>query len=124
MKRLLPALAVNVTLGLVAFLTLTPLLWMVSASLMPPGDANMFPPRLLPRIVTFEHYFALFTRLDLARHLSNSAVIAVISTALSVLMNSMAGYASPSSVSPVAIACFSCSPARDRPSRHAATVRC
>ncbi|HYM81589.1 MAG TPA: carbohydrate ABC transporter permease [Candidatus Limnocylindria bacterium] len=93
MRRLLPALALNLALGLIALLTLTPLLWMVSASLMPPGDANMFPPRLLPRNVTFEHYLALFTRLDLARHLSNSAVIAVLSTTLSVLMNSMAGYA-------------------------------
>ncbi len=76
-----------------AVLTLVPLLWMLSASLMPAGDANAFPPRLLPRIVTFEHYHALFTRLDLARHLANSALVATGTTLLALLINSMAGYA-------------------------------
>ena len=36
-------------LTLVALLTLAPLLWMVSASLMPTGDASAFPPRFSPR---------------------------------------------------------------------------
>jgi multiple sugar transport system permease protein len=76
-----------------ALLTLAPLLWMVSASLMPSGDANSFPPRLLPRIVTFEHYRDLFTRLDLMRYFINSLVISVSATAISLLINSMAGYA-------------------------------
>src|SRR5581483_3373470 len=33
----------------------TPLLWMVSASLMPTGEANSFPPRLLPSAATVAH---------------------------------------------------------------------
>ena len=76
-----------------ALLTLAPLLWMVSASFMPSGDANTFPPRLLPRTVTVEHYVELFTRLDLARHFANSAIVAILATAISVVVNSMAGYA-------------------------------
>ena len=76
-----------------ALLTLAPLLWMVSASLMPSGDANSFPPRLLPRIVTFEHYRDLFTRLSLMRYFLNSLIISVSATAISLLINSMAGYA-------------------------------
>jgi len=83
----------HVVLALGALLTLAPLLWMVSASLMPSGDANSFPPRLLPRIVTFEHYRDLFTRLELMRYFLNSLVIAVSATVISVLVNSMAGYA-------------------------------
>lgn len=74
-------------------LTLTPLLWMVSASLMPAGDASTLPPHLLPRRVTFEHYVTLFSRLDLARHFLNSAIITVLATVLSVIINGMAGYA-------------------------------
>jgi multiple sugar transport system permease protein len=66
---------------------------MVSASLMPAGDANSFPPRLLPRVVTFEHYADLFTRLHLARAFTNSALVAVSATLISLLVNSMAGYA-------------------------------
>lgn len=74
-------------------MTLVPLAWMVSASLMPAGEANTFPPPFLPSRVTWEHYVALFTRLDLARHFFNSAFITVTATVLSVLINAMAGYA-------------------------------
>jgi multiple sugar transport system permease protein len=66
---------------------------MVAASLMPPGEANRYPPRLWPSAVTFEHYTALFTRLDLARYLLNSTLLAGAVTAISLLINSMAGYA-------------------------------
>lgn len=76
-----------------ALATLAPLAWMVSASLMPAGDTNALPPPLLPRRVTFEHYVALFTRLDLARHFLNSALVTVTATVLSVLVCGLAGYA-------------------------------
>jgi multiple sugar transport system permease protein len=76
-----------------AVLTLSPLAWMVSASLMATGEANTIPLRLLPRRATFEHYAALFSRLDLARHFLNSAAITVGATIGSVVLNGMAGYA-------------------------------
>jgi multiple sugar transport system permease protein len=76
-----------------AVLAVIPMLWMVSASLMPAGQASTFPPRLVPKGITFEHYVALFTRLDLGRSLVNSAIIAVSVTAISIVINSMAGYA-------------------------------
>ncbi len=76
-----------------ALLALLPMVWMVSASLMPAGEASTFPPRLFPRTVTFEHYVALFTRLSLGRYFVNSGVIAATVTVLSLLVNSMAGYA-------------------------------
>lgn len=76
-----------------AGMTLAPLLWMVSASLMPTGQANSFPPSFLPKPITFEHYLSLFTRLNLARYLFNSAFLAVAVTLISLIMNSMAGYA-------------------------------
>jgi multiple sugar transport system permease protein len=76
-----------------ALLALLPMLWMLSASLMPTGEANSYPPRFLPSRVTFEHYRDLFTRLNLGRYLLNSALVALVVTASSVLVNSMAGYA-------------------------------
>jgi multiple sugar transport system permease protein len=66
---------------------------MVSASLMPAGEAAALPPRLLPSAPTLEHYRALFTRLDLGRSLANSAGIAAAVTLVSLAVNSMAGYA-------------------------------
>lgn len=87
------ALALNTTLMIGALLTLAPLLWMVSASFMTTGEANTFPPRFWPKNFTLANYLALFTRLDLVRHFISSAVITVSATVLSVLINSMAGYA-------------------------------
>ncbi|HET6680229.1 MAG TPA: carbohydrate ABC transporter permease [Gemmatimonadaceae bacterium] len=76
-----------------ALLALLPLFWMLSASVMPTGEASTYPPRLLPSRITFEHYAALFSRLDLGRYLLNSMLIATTVTAISLLINSMAGYA-------------------------------
>ena len=74
-------------------LTMLPLIWMISASLMPAGESNVYPPRLFPSRITLEHYEALFTRLDLARYLFNSTLLATAVTLISLLLNSMAGYA-------------------------------
>ena len=93
MTRATERRAIGVALAVLALLTLAPLLWMLSVSLMPAGDANVFPPRLLPRRVTFEHYAALFARLDMARYALNSAFLACTVTVISVLINGMAGYA-------------------------------
>jgi multiple sugar transport system permease protein len=76
-----------------AAIALLPMIWMISASLMPPGEASTFPPHFLPSKVTLEHYTSLFTRLSIGRYLFNSALIAIIVTTTSLLINGMAGYA-------------------------------
>jgi multiple sugar transport system permease protein len=76
-----------------ALLAMLPMVWMVSASLMPSGEASTFPPRLFPSSVTFAHYSDLFTRLDLGRNLLNSAFVSFVVTFASLIINSMAGYA-------------------------------
>jgi len=93
MRRALPTLLLHVLLVIGAILTLAPLVWMVSASLMPSGDANTFPPPFFPRRVTFQHYADLLTRLNLARSFFNSVLITVLATVGSVIVVSMAGYA-------------------------------
>jgi multiple sugar transport system permease protein len=93
MKRALQVALLYAVLGGAAVLTLLPLLWMVSASLMPTGEATALPPRLIPSSVTFEHYRTLFTRLSLWRYAVNSALLAAAVTLISLLLNSMAGYA-------------------------------
>ena len=89
MKRIV----INVLLAVTAFITILPLLWMMSASLMPTGEATVYPPRLLPSHVTFQHYGELFTRMNFRRNFANSMLIAVGTTLFSLLLNSMAGYA-------------------------------
>jgi len=92
-RRWLPSLALHAVLAAGAVVTLTPLAWMVSASFMSPGEANSFPPPFLPRAATLDNYVALFTRLNLARYFLNSVVVSVSATLLSLLINSLAGYA-------------------------------
>ncbi len=93
MRRRLPGLLLYTLLVLGAILCLIPLVWMVSASLMPTGEANTYPPHLFPRHVTFAHYRDLFTRLALGRDFLNSTLIASAVTLFSLVVNSMAGYA-------------------------------
>ncbi len=76
-----------------AVMALLPMVWMVSASIMPAGEASSYPPRFFPSRVTFDHYIDLFTRLNLGRYLFNSAFVALIVTSASLAINSMAGYA-------------------------------
>ena len=93
MKRPGPWFAIHATLVVAALLTLAPLLWMVAASFMPTGEANHFPPPLVPSRPTLDHYLDLFTRLDLGRNFLNSLIVTSITTAISLLLNAMAGYA-------------------------------
>jgi multiple sugar transport system permease protein len=92
-RRRWEILALHAALALGAVVTLVPLLWMVSASMMPAGEASVYPPRIFPSKATLEHYGELFTRLQIGRAFFNSTLIAVAVTGFSLLFNSMAGYA-------------------------------
>ena len=93
MRKLVPALALHLVLAIGAVATLLPFAWMVSASLMHRGEASKWPPSFLPSRATLENYRELFERLDLGRCFLNSAFVAVVSTALALLIVSLAGYA-------------------------------
>jgi multiple sugar transport system permease protein len=86
-------LAVNVLLALLALLSLAPLLWMLSVSFMRAGEANQFPPPLLPAAATLNNYRELFARAGMGRYFLNSVAIASLTTVLAVFFNTLAGYA-------------------------------
>jgi multiple sugar transport system permease protein len=87
------AIALYGALAVFGTLSLLPLLWMVSASFMATGEASSFPPAVLPRHPTLAHYVDLFGRLALGRYAMNSALVATITTAGSLAINTAAGYA-------------------------------
>lgn len=91
--RRLRTVLLHLVLAVGALLTLAPLLWMVSASFMRPGEANTLPPPLLPADPTVANYVALVSRLSLWRNFLNSALVSVLATVGSVFVNAMAGYA-------------------------------
>lgn len=93
LPSVLPAIAVNGLLLALAAFSLLPLLWMLSVSFMPAGAASHFPPPLLPQAPTWDNYRELFLRAGMGRHFLNSLVVAGGVTLVSLLLNTMAGYA-------------------------------
>lgn len=87
------ALLVNGALLLLALISVAPLLWMVSVSLMPRGGASHFPPPLLPSQLTLDSYRELFAGTRMARSFGNSLLISLTITGASLLINTLAGYA-------------------------------
>ena len=87
------AIIVNLLLVVIAALTIMPLLWMLSASFMPTGEATIYPPRMLPSHFTLSHYGELFSRMKFGRSFMNSMIIAIGTTVFALFFNSMAGYA-------------------------------
>lgn len=85
------ALHLVMLLGLAV--TLLPFWWMVMASFMPAGEASTFPPRFWPSSWSPEHYLRLWERLQIGRYFLNSLVLAGGVTLVSLLVNSLAGYA-------------------------------
>ena len=93
MTRPLAGLLVNGLLLGGAMTTVLPLIWMVSVSLMSPGEASTFPPPLLPVRATLANYRELFAHVGMGRYLLNSAALAVSVTLVSLSFNVAAGYA-------------------------------
>ena len=93
MKRTPRTILVNTALVVGALLTAFPLLWMVSVSFMPTGAAGHFPPPMLPKEPTLQNYRELFANHSAGRYMLNSALVATIATGISIILNTMAGYA-------------------------------
>ena len=93
MKRTRASLVINGLLAFATVVTLFPLLWMLSASLMAPGEASATPPPLLPAHASFVHYQELFAHGGMWRYLANSVFLATTATFLSLVFNVSAGYA-------------------------------
>jgi multiple sugar transport system permease protein len=87
------ALLVNGLLLGGAAITLFPLVWMLSVSLMTPGEASTFPPPLLPALPTLANYRELFAHAGMGRYLFNSVMLTTAVTLGSLVFNVGAGYA-------------------------------
>jgi len=65
-RRRISQVVLYVLLIIGALIAIFPMLWMLSASVMPTGEASTYPPHFLPSHITFSHYRELFTRLNQA----------------------------------------------------------
>jgi multiple sugar transport system permease protein len=78
---------------LLALLILLPIGWMVLSSFRPPNRIVVYPPEFLPSIWTIGNYIEMMKVVPIARYLLNTIVFAGLVTSISILFNSVAGYA-------------------------------
>jgi multiple sugar transport system permease protein len=91
--RTVKAVILNLAVAFIALLVLFPLAWMVSVSFMSTGEAAVFPPPLLPKTWTLDHYRDLFLTQGMGRYLWNSFALASMATGLALAFTVPAGYA-------------------------------
>lgn len=84
-------IVIGALLGVGAFVTAFPFLWMVLASVKPRSESVAYPPQLLPKQPTLEFFVQLFTELDFGRYLLNTLLIVVICM-FGLLLMAAAGY--------------------------------
>jgi ABC-type glycerol-3-phosphate transport system permease component len=78
---------------IVLAVSLFPFYWIVRTSLETSAEFSNGTTSLLPSHLTFSNYTQAFTQADFARPLLNSAIVALATTAISVVFGSLAGYA-------------------------------
>jgi multiple sugar transport system permease protein len=93
MKRRVSLIALNTVLVIIAIITVLPVLWMLSASFMAPGEASSTPLRVFPAHPSTANYLALVSRMHMLLYFLNSTIIASAVTLISLFFNSMAGFA-------------------------------
>jgi multiple sugar transport system permease protein len=82
--------------GLIAiflFITFAPIVWIFSTSLKQNQEAMSFPPKLIPEDPTLENFIFVLTDPTLVQSLSNSFIVSIGSTLLSVIVSALGGYA-------------------------------
>ena len=80
-------------IGVYVFITIAPLTWVLSTSFKPNDEAISLPPNFLPKNATFDNYNFVLSDPALVISLINSLLVSLGSTALSVTVSALGGYA-------------------------------
>ena len=92
-RRVTPLAALRIaTLATGALLMITPFLYMLSTSLKGQQYVLRLPPQFIPDPATLSNYERILVRGDFGQYFLNSLIVAVSSTALSVLLSAMMAY--------------------------------
>jgi len=76
-----------------AFVVAVPFIYMVSSSLKPQSFVFETPPRIIPSEITFRNYTEALNTDSFGLYFANSVFVAVLATALTVVISSMLAYA-------------------------------
>ena len=84
---------VNLATLLVALFILIPLYWMIATAFKAPANVNASPPQYFPRPLSVANFTDAFSHYTFGRYIVNSVVVAVVATALVLVLGTLAGYA-------------------------------
>ena len=74
-------------------LLIAPFFWMISTSLKSPAEVALRDPTIIPRTLEFSNYSNVFSRGHFDRYFLNSIIVSTVTTVLSVVVATLAGYA-------------------------------
>jgi ABC-type glycerol-3-phosphate transport system permease component len=75
------------------FITIVPLVWVLSTSLKSNEEATSIPPQFIPKNPTLENYLFVITEPHIVKSLFNSFLVSIGSTVISVGVSALGGYA-------------------------------
>lgn len=91
--RIRKSIVPTTMLWVLAVLMLFPLLWFLLSSFKPGSELFSYPLSFFPREWTLDGYAAALERIDFARYFLNTAIVATVTTVLTVALCAMTGYA-------------------------------
>lgn len=85
--------AIFFILVILALLVLVPVVWMALSAFKPEKEIISWPPTFIPQTLTTQNFIDVQSRINIVRYMLNSVIYAGATTALAVIVNSLAGYA-------------------------------
>ena len=79
-------------LGILCFIFLMPIVWVVFSSFKPAGELFAWPPSLIGKNPGLDNYILALEEGDFVRYFVNTVMVSLIATLLTVVVNVMAGY--------------------------------
>lgn len=86
------AIPVNLLLLAIALLIITPVIWLILSTFKPEKEIISYPPTFFPQTLTLANFGVVAKRIKIWRYVLNSVIYAGGTTALAVVVNSLAGY--------------------------------
>jgi len=92
MAKAIGLILVGIVVIALLFVWAAPIFWMIITSFKPDQDIMVYPPEWFPKTYTAEHYTRVLGMYGFAHWFQNSLVVAIITTLLTLILQSMAAY--------------------------------
>lgn len=93
LKKTMLGIPVFIVLTVLALTVVVPLLWLILSAFKTEKEILTYPPTFIPHNLTLANFTATVKRIKIITYIKNSVIYAGVTTALAVVVNSMAGYA-------------------------------